>query len=161
MYQHASCMHICQGSFFQPIPGRSDNIVSVSGVAVLAARPGWRGGRSSGRCDKGHLGERPKACSREHLCYTSVCTLESNARYSVRLSNLSVLTDAESETSIARPTTFAPGSGVSANTLSRCCCVSAFLGISGFFSVQAPSPSTKPKTSSVRNRTFIFIYLTA
>jgi len=55
---------LSQGYF--PEPMISDNIGRVREVAVRAERPGWRGGRSSGRRDKGHLGERPKACSREH-----------------------------------------------------------------------------------------------
>ena len=33
----------------------ANNIGRVREVAVQAARPGWRGGRSSGRRDKGHL----------------------------------------------------------------------------------------------------------
>ena len=47
----------------------ANNIGRVREVTVRAARTGWRGGRSCGRRDKGHLCERPKACSREHRCY--------------------------------------------------------------------------------------------
>jgi hypothetical protein len=53
----------------------ANNVVSACDVAVRADRPGWRDGRSCGRRDKGHPRERPKACSREHLCFPLVQSL--------------------------------------------------------------------------------------
>ena len=133
----------------------ADNICRAREVAVLAARPGWRGGRFCGRRDNGHLSEGPKACSREHCVIRRAVLVELFAPYSDCSSSRLARAAEESDTSMAFPTMFDPGKSVSARILSLSCCVSFFFELSLVVSVHDAIETNTNIIMKILNNIFV------